>query len=285
MKTKYKIILITQSIIIAGLVIFSYSMFETIPQVLPSEDDTVEDTELQPKIGDKYYIEPKRKAQLEAVELDLRNKILQLHQKNSLGSFAVNLDHLTKEIVVIVENEQFNTEIEEMISQYPDDIPIVFSNGKIEIIDYSEPELLVEVPSDFNFVYSFGIGEKNRFDSKEELYVADMVCDPSIKIDMQLSKEEKQKIWQSVIENQFFELDDFTETCNAFGMCRDVEPEHKITLSITANSENHSVHFRDAYFGNDKNLSKFNNIIETIQEILDQKDEIKNLPTPKCAYL
>lgn len=51
MKTKYKIILITQSIIIAGLVIFSYSMFETIPQVLPSEDDTVEDTELQPKDG------------------------------------------------------------------------------------------------------------------------------------------------------------------------------------------------------------------------------------------
>jgi len=51
MKTKYKIILITQSIIIAGLVIFSYSMFETISQVLPSEDGTVEDTELQPKDG------------------------------------------------------------------------------------------------------------------------------------------------------------------------------------------------------------------------------------------
>lgn len=90
------------------------------------------------KIDDKYYIEPKRKAELEAVELDLRNKILQLHQKNSLDSFSVNLDHLTKEIVVIVENEQFNSEIEEMISQYPDDIPIVFSNGKIEIIDFSE---------------------------------------------------------------------------------------------------------------------------------------------------
>ena len=88
-----------------------------------------EDYEIPPKIGDKYYIEPTRKAQLEAVELDLRNKILQFSQKNPLGSFSVNLDHITKEIVVITENEQFNSEIEEIISQYPEDVSIVFSNG------------------------------------------------------------------------------------------------------------------------------------------------------------
>jgi len=153
------------------------------------------------------------------------------------------------------------------------------------IITEPEPESIFETPDDFNFVYSFGIDEKNLFDSKRDLYVADMVCYPSIEIDVSLSKEEKQTIWQSITENQFFDLDDFTETCDAFGNCRSVEPEQKITLSITANGKNHSIHFREAYFGNDKNLAKFNNIIETIQEILDQKDEIKNLPTPKCAYL
>lgn len=111
--------------------------FSQFAELVDFEPDTLSKIEQSPKPGDKYYIEPERKAQLEAVELDLRNKIQQFHQKNPLSSFAVNLDHHTKEIIVIVENEQFNSEIEEMISQYPDDIPIVFSNGKIVLDDFS----------------------------------------------------------------------------------------------------------------------------------------------------
>lgn len=45
MKTRLKIILITQSIIIAGLVIFSYSMFEN----ESGSNDSIEDKELQTK--------------------------------------------------------------------------------------------------------------------------------------------------------------------------------------------------------------------------------------------
>lgn len=141
------------------------------------------------------------------------------------------------------------------------------------------------LPDDFDFVYSFGVDEKNHFDSKQERYVADMICEPSIEIDLPLSKIEEQKIWQSVIENQFFELDDFIEICDAFGNCIMVEPEQKITLTITTNGEQHSVHYREGYYGNDKNLFKFKNITKTIQEILDKKEEVKNLPTPTCAYL
>ena len=103
------------------------------------------DVDTSPKPGDKYYIEPERKAELVAVEQDLRSKIRQLHQNYPLGGYAVNLDHLTKKIIVIVETEQFNTEIEEIISQYPDDIPIIFSNGEFEFRDFSEPEPEPEV--------------------------------------------------------------------------------------------------------------------------------------------
>jgi len=96
------------------------------------------DFEKLEKPSDKYYIEPERKAQLEAVELDLRNKITQLHQKNSLVSFAVNLDHQTHEIIVIVEKTHFNNEIEKVISQYPDDISIIFTNEAIRLLEFPE---------------------------------------------------------------------------------------------------------------------------------------------------
>jgi hypothetical protein len=99
------------------------------------------DVDNSPKPGDKYYIEPERKAQLEKAEQDLRNKIRQLHLDDSLDSgYAINLNHLTKKIEVIVETEQFNAEIEEIISRYPDDIPIVFSNSEFNFEDFPELE-------------------------------------------------------------------------------------------------------------------------------------------------
>ena len=123
-----------------------------------------------PKPGDKYYIEPQRKAELEAVELDLRNKIIQLHQKNSLVSFAVNLDHQTQEIIVTVEKTHFNTEIEEIIAQYPDDISIVFTNEKIQITDFSEPEQTIDtfMGKSLNYWKSLNEDQLREYNSKSD---------------------------------------------------------------------------------------------------------------------
>ena len=104
--------------------------------------DTLPDTNTSLKQGSEYYIEPERLTQLVAVEQDLRSKVSQLHQKSPLTAYGVNLDYETKKITVIVETEQFNSEIEEIISEYSDDIPIVFYNSKIELQDEFEPEEL-----------------------------------------------------------------------------------------------------------------------------------------------
>ena len=89
----------------------------------------------KPKPGDSYYIEPQRKAKLEKIESDLREKIAQLHQNLPPSSYAVNLDHQTQEIEVMIENRQLNLAIEKIISDYPEDISFVFSNGKISLND------------------------------------------------------------------------------------------------------------------------------------------------------
>ena len=113
----------------------------------------------EPKPGDQYYIEPERKSQLVEVEQDLRSKIHQLHEEHHLQtSYAVNLNHLTQEIETIVETEQFNDEIESMMLQYPDDVEIVFTNGKISLAE---------------FEYGLRNDEDNP-QSKEELFLGDL---------------------------------------------------------------------------------------------------------------
>ena len=91
--------------------------------------------ENEQKPGDTHYIEPQRKAKMEKIESDLREKIAQLHQNLPPSSYAVNLDHQTQEIEVMVENRQLNLAIEKIISEYPEDISFVFYNGKISLND------------------------------------------------------------------------------------------------------------------------------------------------------
>lgn len=162
----------TRLLIIIGIII----MITTIPFVtfaaldrysdyVERRDAIAEKESKAPKHGDKYYIEPGRKAELEAIEFDLREKITQLHQKNSLVSFAVNLDHQTQEIIVMVEKEHFNTEIEKMISEYPENIQIIFFNGGIYLDEFPESEPMPKL------VYShpFGSSEED-YGNLEPIY-------------------------------------------------------------------------------------------------------------------
>jgi len=137
----------TRLLIIIGIVMMTTIPFATII-ILDRYDNYLEQLEYErqrmddePKPGDKYYIEPERKARLVEVEQDLRNRIAQLHENNVPTSYAVNLDHRTQEIKIIVESEQFNDEITEIISQYPDDIVIVFTNAKISMNEFEQNTL------------------------------------------------------------------------------------------------------------------------------------------------
>lgn len=150
-------------------------MMTTIPfatiAVLERYDDYLEQLEYEaqkidnePKPGDKYYIEPERKSRLIEAEQDLRSKIRQLHENNPQTGYAVNLNHLTQEIEIIVESEQFNDEIKEMISQYPDDVDIVFTNGKIIVTEFEQNPL----------------NNENGKESKESMHLNDILMEKSL---------------------------------------------------------------------------------------------------------
>ncbi|MBI1663530.1 MAG: hypothetical protein IS860_08600 [Nitrosopumilus sp.] len=157
----------TRLLIILGIIMMATIPFVTFAALDRYSDyvehvDAVEEQKTKaPKPGDKYYIEPERKAKLDAVELDLRDRITQLHQKESLSSFAVNLDHRTQEIIVMVEKDHFNAEIEKIISEYPEDIQIVFFNGRIYLDEWSEPEIAsrsekyLDENNDLNFALQY----------------------------------------------------------------------------------------------------------------------------------
>lgn len=137
-----------------------------------------------------------------------------------------------------------------------------------------------EMPKDFGLYYSFGVHEGNILDTKNNLYVKDMVCDPSLNLTVSLSENEKKEIYNKIVESHFFSLKENMLPIGA--MC---EPQYGLTLRVTAAGKTKSVRWTCGYSETDPDYLKLINIITAIDNIISQKEKEMSVPEPRCAYL
>ena len=138
-----------------------------------------------------------------------------------------------------------------------------------------------EVPDDFRA--SSVINGIISLDTQKNLYNPDL-CAPPIEFKLDLSQQEKQQIWQSIKNNNFFELSDFSYKCDDLENCVHANPEIIVTLNITANGKTHSVTHHNSYIkAKNDNLDKFENIVGTLGKIVLQKNELNNFTSPRCG--
>ena len=58
--------------------------------------------------------------------------------------------------------------------------------------------------SNFNLIFQYGVGARNELNTFEGTYTKDMIMDPPITVNLTLSKEELDIIYQKMIEINFF---------------------------------------------------------------------------------
>jgi len=143
-----------------------------------------------------------------------------------------------------------------------------------------------ELPDDFALVYSSGIGHDITLDTKQGKVIVKTCDDPPLQnITLSLSKEQLRSIWQTVWDNDFFNLPDFTEECPNPFYCTGMMPESTAELKVTAYNQTHIVDSRQSY---EMNLGGFNSDFAKYKEIRAKLDDIVSkveLPQSGCAYL
>ena len=60
-------------------------------------------------------------------------------------------------------------------------------------------------PSSFNLIFKYGVRARNELNTFNGTYTKDMVMDPSITVNLSLSKEELDRIYQKMIKIDFFD--------------------------------------------------------------------------------
>jgi hypothetical protein len=155
---------------------------------------------------------------------------------------------------------------------------ITFISGCAE-----KPSIPNQIPLQFDIYYSFGVFEKNILDTKNNLYIKDMVVDQPQKYDFKLTLSEKEEIYDVIVANDLFTIkNDFIKNCNNSGLCLEKSPSRHATLKIITKDTIKTITFFDNYFyQDDPELKRFQNVLDTIQKIISQKEVEIGIEQPK----
>ena len=135
--------------------------------------------------------------------------------------------------------------------------------------------------NNFNIYYSFGVGEINILDTKNNIYIKDMVCDPPKQYNVKLSDSEIKTIYDAVLKYQLYSLNEDL-SCKEIS-CPIVVPNPTSTLKII--TEDKIIKTIKASYYESPDTQRFYNVENIIREIISQKETELNIEQPRCGYL
>jgi hypothetical protein len=142
------------------------------------------------------------------------------------------------------------------------------------------------VKSNFNFIFKYGIGARNELDTFKGTYIKDMIIDASITVKLSLSEEEMERIYQKMMEIDFFSyLDRFKLAIPAGEPTGIVTPYSTYYFKVEHDSQYKELWWGDEITNPDEKADKLRELITLIRNIIESKEEYKKLPEPRSGYL
>jgi hypothetical protein len=139
--------------------------------------------------------------------------------------------------------------------------------------------------SNFNMIFKYGVGARNVLDTYAGTYTKDLVLDPPVTTALSLTREEKNSIYQKMVEIDFFEYPD------TFSITVDTEevgfftPFSTYYFRVEYNSTMKELVWDDKIFAENESAAKLRELIDTILKIIESKEAYKKLPPPTGGYL
>lgn len=141
--------------------------------------------------------------------------------------------------------------------------------------DSKEP--IPPMPEDFNFKLNYGFQGLQEIDTFSDTVKKDLVLDGTIETSISLEQDEMETIYQHMMAMDIMEVE-----LEVDGSCRS-EPEPVSRWKIVMNGETKSFHYTTLCPSNQLE-KKFLQLERTIQEIVEEKPEYKELPPVRGGY-
>jgi len=140
--------------------------------------------------------------------------------------------------------------------------------------------------ANFNFIFRYGVGAKNELNTFNGTYTKDMISDPSITIELSLTEEELDSIYQKMVEIDFFNYPDkFAIVPLPNDQVVLVNPASSYYFKVQQDFEIKELWWEDVISYLDAKANKLRELINLIRIIIESKDEYKKLPQPTGGYM
>ncbi len=140
--------------------------------------------------------------------------------------------------------------------------------------------------SDFKIIFKYGVMARNELDTFEGTYTKDMVEGPPAMTKLRLSKEEMDRIYQKMVEIDFFNYPDrFSISAPPNIPIGGVTPYSSYYFKVEYNSQIKELWWEDNIIYEDEKADRLRELIKLIRDIVESKEEYKELPPRRSLYL
>lgn len=141
--------------------------------------------------------------------------------------------------------------------------------------------------TNFSLIFRFGCGGgKNILNTIDNTFEKDMVVDPPAITSLSLSEEELNKIYQKMVEIDFFNYPDYFSIYVPKGALKGiVTPYETYYFKVECNSKVKELYWEDRITNEDKKADRLRELIELIKDITYSKKEYKELPEARGVYI
>lgn len=139
----------------------------------------------------------------------------------------------------------------------------------------------------FNIIFKYGVFAGNILDTFQNTFTKDMVEDSPITVALSLSQEDMDVIYQKMVEINFFDFPtDFNDRIPPNQVTTTiVTPGDIYYFNVQIGQNTKEVYWDAGRVYNDEQASDFESLIRLIIEIIQTKDEYKQIPEPTSGYL
>jgi len=134
-----------------------------------------------------------------------------------------------------------------------------------------------QYPRDFNFVFNYGVQNKNQLDTFNNTYTKDLIQNGLKKVSFRLTEDEKETIYRKMLAIDLFSYPKYNE-----GMI--FEPTSGFHFVVQHNGEKQTIAWNGGISENPTD-QKFGSLVRLVIEIIESHKEYKALPKAKGGYL
>jgi hypothetical protein len=144
-----------------------------------------------------------------------------------------------------------------------------------------------ESPTQFKMIFEYGVEAKNKLDTFSGTFTKDMISCSPITVNLTLTPEELNKIYQKMIETNFFDYPDkFVDYNHYKPVVSTVTPFYSYYFKVEYDGGKiKELSWNDDTESVDENGAKLRELIQLITGVISIKDAYKQLPEPCGGYL